>query len=359
MNAEQHMRYQRQIQLPHFGAMAQTRLMQARVLIVGMGGLGCPVSTYLAAAGVGHLTLCDGDTIALSNLHRQTLYRTHDVGKLKVNVAAEQLQALNPNVTISTWSHHFSIADAPRVAHFDLVLDCTDNFATRYLINDACIHYEKVLVSAAVQGWDGQFFTIKPFITPCYRCVFATPPPAQAIPNCNEQGVLGPLVGMLGNMQALECLKILSGRYTFHNAWTLVQGEHLSFHTLNMKRDPHCAACGENRTAFPGEYRQSACAKAVEGVRAWEELSGLRDEWPDLLLVDVRTHDEFKSFHIEGAINIPMADWTDGSVEVTKDKRLLFYCQSGKRSAAVYDAARGKGFQALGHLSGGLDSYAP
>jgi adenylyltransferase/sulfurtransferase len=243
-------RYARHIVLREVGGPGQARLKAARVLVIGAGGLGSPVILYLAAAGVGTIGIADFDTVSLSNLQRQIAHRTADVGRLKTDSAADAARAINPEIEIATHAEKITAANAlDLISRYDIVADGSDNFATRFLINDACYFAGKTLVSAAVTEFDGQLATYKPRAGdyPCYRCLFPEPPPLGTAPSCSETGILGAAAGVMGTLQALEVMKeivgigeSLAGRLVIYDALTT------SFRTVRVRRDPQCALCGEH-----------------------------------------------------------------------------------------------------------------
>jgi molybdopterin/thiamine biosynthesis adenylyltransferase len=241
-------RYARHLVLRQVGGPGQAKIRRARVLVVGAGGLGSPVALYLAAAGIGHIGLVDDDVVSLSNLQRQILFRTSDVGRAKVEAGAETLKALNPGVQVDVHAVRLTAANAMAlIADYDIIADGSDNFATRFLLNDACFFAKKPLVSAAVTEFEGQLSTYKAYEPglPCYRCLFAVPPPAGTVPSCSETGVLGAAAGVMGSLQALEVLKEaaglgtgMAGKILFYKALTT------EFHTAKLAQDPACALCG-------------------------------------------------------------------------------------------------------------------
>ena len=241
-------RYARHLVLRQVGGPGQAKIRRARVLVVGAGGLGSPVALYLAAAGIGHIGLVDDDVVSLSNLQRQILFRTSDVGRAKVEAGAETLKALNPGVQVDVHAVRLTAANAMAlIADYDIIADGSDNFATRFLLNDACFFAKKPLVSAAVTEFEGQLSTYKAYEPglPCYRCLFAVPPPAGTVPSCSETGVLGAAAGVMGSLQALEVLKEaaglgtgMAGKILFYKVLTT------EFHTAKLAQDPACALCG-------------------------------------------------------------------------------------------------------------------
>ncbi|GAW93745.1 HesA/MoeB/ThiF family protein [Calderihabitans maritimus] len=246
-NEEQILRYSRQIILPEVGGKGQEKLLQSRVLIVGAGGLGSPVAYYLTAAGVGHIGIVDSDVVDLSNLQRQILHRTADVGKRKVDSAQEKLEALNPDVEIITYHTRLGKENVRElIADYDLIIDGVDNFPARYLLNDACVLSGKTLVEAGILRWDGMVMTIKPGEGPCYRCVFPSPPPPGAVPSCQEAGVIGAVAGVMGVLQAGEALKILLGvGKPLVGRLLIFDALESRFREVEVARNPKCPVCGD------------------------------------------------------------------------------------------------------------------
>lgn len=240
-------RYSRQIILSEVGGMGQEKLLNSTVLVVGAGGLGSPVLLYLAAAGVGKLGIVDSDRVELNNLQRQIVHSTKDVGRGKVESARETLLCINPQIEVETYGVRLNSSNALSiVSSYDLVVDGSDNFATRYLLNDSCVILKKPLVEAAILRFEGQIMSIIPGEGACYRCLFPEPPPPDAVPNCQQAGILGPVAGVMGSLQAVEALKILLGKGSFLKGRLLIVDTlNLFFHTVNVKRNPDCAVCGE------------------------------------------------------------------------------------------------------------------
>jgi adenylyltransferase/sulfurtransferase len=263
LSKEQIARYSRQLRLPEVGVRGQQRLLDAAVLLVGAGGLGCPAALYLAAAGVGRLTLVDDQAVELSNLHRQVLHTSAGVGTLKVESARQALAALNPELTVDTIPERLTSANALRLAReHDLVLDGSDNFPTRYLVNDACVIAGTPLVHGGAVRLEGQVLTILPGRSACLRCVFPEPPPAEAIPGCQEAGVVGSTVGMIGTLMAHEGLKLLAGfGQPLTDRLLVFDGARSRFREVPVRRDPDCAVCGDRPSIRqPVEYQPSAAA---------------------------------------------------------------------------------------------------
>ncbi len=351
------LRYTRHIQLPEFGAHGQARLKKASVLMVGMGGLGCPVSAYLTAAGVGHLVLVDGDRIELTNLQRQVLYTVDDIGRPKATTAKQKLRALNPDISIDAIDRYFDWQTAGDIGNIDLVLDCSDNFATRYLINDFCLQYAIPWIYASIHQFTGQCALFTPG-GGCFRCVFPAAP-AQA-EDCNTAGVIGTLPGLLGLLQANEAIKHLAGLETpLQGHLLLVDGKKLSLQRIALTADADCR-CRSVPVVIDkhaADYRE-ACAQAVADNHsctiAPEDFNVLRNE-ASATLLDVRSEEERRGFHIGGR-HVAHTALAAHLSELDKHPLYLCYCQSGKRSREAAELLLQNGFKARS-LAGGLAAW--
>lgn len=261
LSKDQIARYSRQLILPELGAAGQQRLLASSVLVVGAGGLGCPSALYLAAAGVGRIGLIDADAVAVSNLHRQILHRTDDIGRAKVHSAQAALEALNPDVTVTAIHGRLTAENAlALLGSYDVVLDGSDNFPTRYLVNDACVLSRTPLVHGGVVRLEGQVMTILPGRSACYRCVFPEPPGTGDVPNCQEAGVLGAAAGIVGSLMAHEALKVLAGiGEPLTNRLAVFDGRTSRFREVPVRRDPACAVCGEHPTIHELRMEADAC----------------------------------------------------------------------------------------------------
>jgi sulfur-carrier protein adenylyltransferase/sulfurtransferase len=250
LNADQLTRYSRHLFLPEIGAEGQKKLLKAKVLIVGAGGLGCPISIYLAAAGVGTLGLVDFDTVDLSNLQRQILFTTEQIGKPKVDMTEARIHAMNPDITIQSYREKLTSENAMGIIEkYDIVIDGTDNFPTRYLTNDACVLLNKPNIYGSILRFDGQTTVFKPKEGPCYRCLFPEPPPPGAVPSCAEGGVMGILPGTIGLIQATEAIKLITGiGRTLVGRLMIYDSLNMSFRELKLRQDKNCPACGDNPT---------------------------------------------------------------------------------------------------------------
>ena len=359
-------RYHRHIALPELGRGGQERLRRARVVVIGAGGLGSPAALYLAAAGVGTLGLVDCDRVELSNLQRQVLFDSADVGRPKTEAARERLLALNPDITVVAHTLTLRAENALEVLRdYDLVLDGTDRLTTRYVVNDACVLLGKPLVSAAIHRFEGHAMTYLPGRGPCYRCLF---PAAEegVVANCAEAGVLGVLPGVLGAIQATEAVKILTGigepmvgRLLTYDALEL------RFFELPVSRRVDCAVCGEHPTITAPRDAQEVCDSAALGrvrrltATALRDLLASEPERAALALVDVREPHEFNTRHLPGAQNIPLVDLERRLVEVAAaGSTPVFVCRSGRRSLTACALAMRGGIEAPAHLEGGLLAWA-
>lgn len=363
MTPEDAARYDRQIRLPEVGVDGQEALSRASVLLVGAGGLGSPAALYLAASGVGRIGLIDADRVDTSNLQRQVLYGESDVGERKVDAARARLQDLNPNVRIDVVPEWFS-ADNARglVSQYDVVLDGTDSFAARYLVNDACVLEGVAYVSASVSSFEGQLLTVVPG-EPCYRCVFPEPPPAALAPSCAEAGVLGVTPGLLGVLQATEALKLILGIGTPLTG-TLLLADTLSmrFRTIQVDRDADCRVCGasgEIRTmAESAQVTQAACGAPSESDETTElspsDLKRRLDAGDPITLVDVRNPNEHAYTDIGGIlIPLPFLSNRVDELEPFRNSPIAVYCRSGGRSSVAVSMLRARGFDARS-LTGGI-----
>lgn len=359
-SAAERQRYRRHLQLAEIGEAGQQRLRQARVLVVGAGGLGCPILQYLAAAGVGTLGLADADQVELTNLPRQILYGTEDVGQPKVEAAARALRRLNELGNYELHKIRVSPGNVRElVAAYDVVVDGSDNFPTRYLLNDACVSLGRPLVSGAIYKFEGQVSVFNYEGGPTYRCLFPEPPTAAEAPDCNTTGVLNVLPGLIGTVQATEALKVvlglgdvLSGRL-----WVL---DTLSFQsrTLRFHRDLVQSVLNLD-TANPADYFDASCAPetAATSISAEDLQQRLASPTPPLLL-DVRGPLEFQRRHLPGAVLLPLPELAARAAEVPRTRPVVVYCQSGVRSAQAVALLRNElGFDNVLTLSGGLEDY--
>ncbi|MCP3907612.1 MAG: molybdopterin-synthase adenylyltransferase MoeB [Oceanicoccus sp.] len=354
-SAAEWQRYQRHIQLGDFSVAGQRALKQSKVLIVGVGGLGCPAAQYLAAAGVGHLTLVDDDRISLSNLQRQILFTEQDIGQLKSTVAAARLLELNSAITIHAVEQPLTENNAGQlIACHDLVIDCTDNFHTRYLLNDLCHDNKKPWIYSSVLGFSGQLAMFVPGGA-CFRCLF---PEVSEVPDCNQAGVLGVVPGMLGVLQALEAIKYIARLPgVIANQLAQVNALDFRFKTFNLKTSPGCLLCQGD--AGPDNFRkdyQPVCSRpdAVDrGLGPAEFIARINQ--PGIRLIDVRSQVEHQAFNIGGEV-IPVDDLIAAGLPsaLDSDAQYLLYCQSGLRSSKAVSYMQSQGVDGVWSLSGGI-----
>jgi adenylyltransferase/sulfurtransferase len=359
-------RYRRHLSLPELGVEGQRRLLAARVLLIGAGGLGCPLAQYLAAAGVGTLGLVDPDRVDVSNLQRQVLYGTRDVGRLKVDVAAERIQAQNPDVRVVKHAVRLGSDNAMELlAGWDVIVDGTDNFPTRYLVNDACVLLGKPNVHGSIFRFDGQASVFDARSGPCYRCLYPEPPPPGAVPSCAEGGVLGVLPGLVALIQATETLKLLAGiGEPLRGRLLQIDALSMEFREFRIQKDPKCPVCGERPTLTQLIDYEGFCGvgPAAEAPRETTpaELHAARARGEELLLLDVREPAEHARARIEGARLVPLgalearmeelADW--------RRRRVVIHCHHGGRSARACALLRERGFERVENLSGGIDAWS-
>ncbi len=360
------LRYSRHLVMPEVGVEGQARLKAARVLCVGAGGLGSPAALYLAAAGVGTLGLVDDDTVALSNLQRQVLYSDADVGRPKLEVAAERLAALNPDIRIITHPVRLTADNVMALlADYDLVVDGSDNFPTRYLVNDAGVLSGKPVIYGSVLRFDGQLSVFDARRGPCYRCIFPAPPAPGSVPSCAEGGVLGVLPGIIGSMQALEAVKLIIGRgQAMVGRLLLFDGLALRSQEIAVAKNPDCPACGAApRITAPGEgFGEGAtvceAAAPAPAMIEPEALAQALETGEPLQVLDVRNPPEFDIVRFAGAIELPLGELAAGHHTLDPDCRYVIVCHKGARAAQACQLLRSAGFEAVEVLEGGIDAWA-
>ncbi|MDR7422874.1 MAG: molybdopterin-synthase adenylyltransferase MoeB [Armatimonadota bacterium] len=361
---EQLTRYSRQLILEELGLDGQRRLRDGRVLVIGAGGLGSPSSLYLAAAGVGTLGVVDGDRVDLSNLHRQILHHTQDVGVPKTASARQTLGAINPDVTVVPHQTVLTSENALEIiGGYDVVVNGSDNFPTRYLVNDACVMLGKPLVDASILKWEGQATTFLPG-RGCYRCLFPTPPPPGAVPSCAEGGVIGAVAGLMGSLQAVEAIKVLLGAgESLANRLLLVDLLAGEMRTVRWTRNPDCPVCGDAPTitalidyeAFCGlPGRDHAPAADVADTPEVDAAEARRLLAEGAQLIDVREPWEWAAVRIPGAVLIPMREVPARLSEIDPARPVIVQCATGVRSAQVTQALRAAGYAGAVNLAGGI-----
>jgi len=357
-------RYSRHLIMPEVGLEGQWKLKAARVLCIGAGGLGSPATLYLAAAGVGTIGLVDFDVVDFSNLQRQILHGTGDVGRPKLESAAERLTGINPGVHIETHETALNSSNALEILqNYDVVVDGTDNFPTRYLVNDACVLLRKPNVYGSIFRFEGQASVFAVPDAPCYRCLYAEPPPPGLVPSCAEGGVLGVLPGIIGTIQATEAIKLILGAgETLVGRLLLFDALGMRFRELKLRRDPNCPICGEHPTIHELiDYEQFCGVPAHEGAAVAtatdilvDELKEKLDRGDDLLIVDVREPLEYQINRIPGSILIPLGDLPGRVREIDGSREIVVHCKTGGRSARAVEFLKGAGFRRVHNLRGGI-----
>lgn len=367
LSHEELLRYSRHLTLPDVGLEGQSKLRTARVLLVGAGGLGSPAALYLAAAGVGTLGIVDFDLVDRSNLQRQILHGTSDIGRAKTDSARARLSDVNPHVQVETFGETLTSANALEIlGKFDIVVDGSDNFPTRYLVNDACVLLGKPDVYGAVFRFDGQVSVFSAKQGPCYRCLYSEPPPPDLVPSCAEGGVLGVLPGIIGSLQALEAIKLIIGLgQSLIGRLLLFDGRRMQFRELALERDPACPVCGENPSVTELIDYEAFCGigdggrGAGEGVEITaQELQRERSTKLDLVLVDVREPSEAQIAHIEGARLIPLRELPRRISELPGHAEIVTHCHHGQRSLKAREILKGAGFSSVRSLAGGIDAWS-
>ncbi|MGA2640963.1 MAG: molybdopterin-synthase adenylyltransferase MoeB [Spirochaetia bacterium] len=370
LTQQQIQRYSRHLIMPEVAMEGQQKLRHARVLVVGAGGLGSPVLSYLAAAGVGTLGIVDFDTVDFSNLQRQIIYATEDVGKPKVQAAVDRIQSMNPDVQVRVHETRLSSENALSIIEgYDVVVDGTDNYPTRYLVNDACVMRGIPNVYGSIFRFDGQASVFCTMDGPCYRCVYPEPPPPGLVPSCAEGGVLGVLPGIIGTIQATECIKLILGKGTSLAGRLLVlDAMKMHFRELKLRKDPACPMCGEHPTITALIDYEQFC-----GIRGEEmEQKDLGSEWEispraldaklragdDLVILDVRNPEEAQISRIKGSILIPLGELPERVAELNTADQIVVHCKMGGRSSRAVEFLRSVGFRKVKNLVGGINAWA-
>ena len=369
LSNEEILRYSRHLIMPEVTMEGQKKLKAARVLCVGTGGLGSPLALYLTAAGVGTLGLVDFDVVDYTNLQRQVLHSTSDVGRLKLDSAIDKLKALNPFVEIKRFDTFLNSQNALEIfKDFDIVADGTDNFATRYLVNDACVLSGKPNVYASIFRFEGQASIFGAEDGPCYRCLYPEPPPPGLVPSCAEGGVLGVLPGLLGVMQATEVIKLILGvGEPLIGRLVLVDALAMRFRELRVRKNPECPVCGTHPTVtelidynqfcgIRGEESEASTGAKIPEIPV-EELKRRLDGGEDIFVLDVREPHEFQICNIHGHL-IPLGDLPKRVHELDSSREIVVHCKSGARSAKAVDFLRQSGFKRASNLTGGILAWA-
>ena len=377
LTPEEIQRYSRHLVIPEVGVEGQERLKASKVLIVGTGGLGSPVGIYLAAAGIGRLGLVDFDAVEFSNLHRQVLYSTKDVGKSKIESAKKRLKGINDKIEIITHETRLTSENALEIIKdYDIIVDGTDNFPTRYLVNDACVLSEKPNVYGSIYRFEGQVSVFDAKRGPCYRCLYLEPPPSGLFATCEEGGVLGVLPGIIGNLQAMEVIKlilfpVLSGVNSQHPTNSLIgrlllfNGLRMEFREVKIQKNPDCPICGKNPTILELMDYEDFCGVGSTGilpVDEWEitveELKRKLDRGEKIKLLDVREPYENEICCLKGSSLIPLRELPDRIGDLDSTENIVVYCHRGNRSLDAVRYLRGRGFRNVKNLKGGIDVWS-
>jgi adenylyltransferase/sulfurtransferase len=362
------LRYSRHLIMPEVGMDGQTRLKAAKVLCIGAGGLGSPLALYLAAAGVGTLGVVDFDVVDFTNLQRQIIHSTADVGRKKLDSAAEKIKAINPYVDVRPFETRLSSANALDLfRQFDIVVDGTDNFPTRYLVNDACVLTGKPNVYGSIFRFEGQVSVFATEEGPCYRCLYPEPPPPGLVPSCAEGGVLGILPGLVGVMQATEAIKLILGKgEPLIGRLLLVDALGMKFRELKLRKNPDCPVCGQRRTITQLiDYNQFCGIRGEEKPVAEsnlpeitvEELNRRQGAGEDIFVLDVREPHEYQICNLGGYL-IPLGDLPKRVNELDSSREIVAHCKMGGRSAKAVDFLRQAGFTKVKNLKGGILAWA-
>jgi len=368
LSKEEIQRYSRHLIMPEVGLEGQLKLKRARILCIGTGGLGAPLGLYLAAAGVGHLGLVDFDVVDSSNLQRQVTFTTEDVGKSKSEAARARLKALNPTIEITAYETRLTSENALELfKDYDIVVDGTDNFPTRFLVNDACLLLGKPNVYGSIFRFEGQATVFGYPGGPCYRCLYPEPPPPGLVPSCAEGGVLGVLPGIIGSIQAMETIKLILGTgEPLVGRLLLFDALAMRFRELKLRRNPECPLCGEHRTLDKLIDYEEFCGIRGEEAPAMtdgiveitpKELKARQERGDDLFILDVREPHEFQICNLNGKL-IPLGELPGRVSELDSSREMVVHCRSGKRSADAIRFLQTAGFKKLLNLKGGVLAWS-
>ena len=371
LTVEEVRRYSRHLIIPDVAMAGQQRLMNAKVLCVGAGGLGSPALMYLAAAGVGTLGIVEFDTVDESNLQRQIIHGQSDIGKSKAKSAQEKIAEINPYVNVVLHETRLDSSNVMELfAQYDIIVDGTDNFATRYLVNDACVLLKKPYVWGSIYRFDGQASVFWAEYGPCYRCLYPEPPPPGMVPSCAEGGVLGVLCATIGSIQTTEAIKVLTGvGEPLIGSLMVYDALEMSFRKIKVRKDPACPICSENPAqtallpdyeAFCGTLSEAAQEASTGSTITVQELAAKIETGADYYLVDVREPSEFEIVRIPTSHLIPKQGFLDGTVlsQLPQDKPIILHCKSGVRSAECLAILKNAGFADASHVSGGVIAWA-
>lgn len=371
LNNEEILRYSRHLILPDVGMEGQRRLKNAKVLMIGAGGLGAPLGLYLAAAGIGRVGLVDFDVVDVTNLQRQVIHGTKDVGRLKIDSAADRMLDINPALQVDKFNVPLSSANALEIfKDYDVVVDGTDNFPTRYLVNDACVLLNKPNAYGSIFRFEGQATVFHHEDGPCYRCLYPEPPPPGLVPSCAEGGVLGILPAVIGSIQATETVKLILGRgNTLSGRLMLYDALNMKFRELKLRRNPECPVCGDNPTVkelidyqeFCGIPQQKAADAAKEGKM--DEITPLElkariEKGDDIFILDVREPHEYDIARIPGSTLIPLGQVAQRVDELDSTADIIVHCKMGGRSAKAQGILKEMGFSRVTNLTGGITRWS-
>jgi sulfur-carrier protein adenylyltransferase/sulfurtransferase len=366
LSADELKRYGRHLVLGEVGLEGQRKLKSAKVLLVGAGGLGSPAALYLAAAGVGTLGLVDFDAVDITNLQRQVIHGTKDIGRLKLDSASDRIRDINPHVHIERYDTALTSQNALEIARdYDVIVDGTDNFPTRYLVNDTCVILGRPNAFGSVLRFEGQASVFATAEGPCYRCLFREPPPAGLVPSCAEAGVLGVLPGLIGTIQATETVKLILGTGApLIGRLLLIDALTMQFRSIQVRRDPECPACGTREIrelidydAFCGVNVNDESEPAIKEITPGELSERLR-RGDDIQLIDVRENWEWQISRIPGAELIPLSGFESGSSKIDPMREVVLYCKVGARSMHAAEYLADRGFSKVANLSGGILRWA-
>lgn len=353
-------RYHRHLLLPQFGKDGQIKLKSSKVLLVGIGGLGSPTAIYLAAAGVGTIGIIDPDIVDYSNLQRQVIHFTSDVGRPKIDSAKEKILKINPEIQVKTYQEYLSKDNALKIIQeYDLIIDGTDNFSSRYLINDACVLSNKPFIYGGVFRFEGQCSVFNYNNGPCYRCFFQEPPDQNEMPSCAEAGVLGILPGIIGLLQSNEAIKLLSQiGEPLSGMLLLFDALATNFRKIKIKKDPNCPMCSMNATIHElHEYREDCQMNQPNDEINVSELNSILQKNPETYLIDVREQQEWDMGHIDNAILKPLSNFEDIWQDIPKDKPVYVYCKMGGRSRHAVEFLKTKEYKNVFNVTGGFDAW--
>lgn len=370
-------RYSRHLIMPEVGVEGQEKLAAASVLCIGAGGLGSPLALYLAAAGVGHLGILDFDVVDFSNLQRQIIHGEDTIGELKVESAKDRIHKLNSDIKVTTYNEMITSANAMEImTDYDIIVDGTDNFATRYLVNDSCVLLGKPNVYGSIFRFEGQVSVFDAQHGPCYRCLYPEPPPPGLVPSCAEGGVLGILPGVIGTLQAAETVKLILGKGTpLIGRLLFLDVLEMQPREMKLRKDPNCPICGHNATikelidyeAFCGIGRGELGQEETTNVNeptddaleiSVEQYKDIKDNGNNVVLLDVREYHEYDIANIEDSVLIPLGELPDRMDELNPEDEIVIHCHHGSRSMRATQFLKDQGFKNVKNLAGGIDEWA-